>query len=216
MTTITIRTNLLRKIAPYILFFFTVLSFLFTTPFLLYLFISLAILGFIFVNTTQLFSKERYLSYIEIFSSILLLIRLIMIYNQGLFYDIFIGFILINFVLFYVLNFSNYKTEDTNLLGIRKEREYTFRRRLKDDNEIEDDGEGLEEDTLDEKLEDESVEENELEEDEEEQLEDEELEDELQEDEEEVEEEEEVKVPVKKAKKEVVSKVQKSTPKKKK
>jgi len=141
MTTITIRTSLLRKIAPYVLFLFTVLSFFFTTPFLLYLFISLATLGFIFVNTTQLFSRERYLSYIEIFASILLLVRLIMIYSHGLFYQIIIYFVLVNFVLFYILHFTNIRTEDTNVLGIRKEGEYSSRKRINKDEEFEEDNE---------------------------------------------------------------------------
>ncbi len=144
MTTITIRTGLLRKIAPYVLFLFTVLSFFFTNPFLLGLFISLATLGFIFVNTTQLFLKERYLSYIEIFSSILLLVRLLMIYAQGLFYQIIIGFILLNFIIFYILNFTSTRVENTNVLGIRKEGEYTSRKRINPREE--DDGLGFNED----------------------------------------------------------------------
>ncbi len=129
MTTITIKKNIFRKIAPYALFLFTVLSFFFTNPFLLGLFISLAVLGFIFVNTTQLFSRERYLSYIEIFASILLLVRLLIIYAQGLFYQIIICFILLNFIVFYVLHFRNIKAEETNVLGIRKE-ESISRKRL--------------------------------------------------------------------------------------
>jgi len=144
MTTITIKTSLLRKIAPYVLFLFTVLSFFFTSPFLLYLFVSLATLGFIFVNTTQLFSKERYLSYIEIFASILLLARLLMIYAQGLFYQIIIGFILLNFIVFYILNFANAKARNTNVLGIEKEEEYDSRKRI--NLREEDDGLGFEED----------------------------------------------------------------------
>ena len=144
MTTITIKTSLLRKIAPYVLFLFTVLSFFFTSPFLLYLFVSLATLGFIFVNTTQLFSKERYLSYIEIFASILLLARLLMIYAQGLFYQIIIGFILLNFIVFYILNFANAKARNTNVLGIEKEEEYDSRKRI--NLREEDDGLGFEAD----------------------------------------------------------------------
>ncbi|GEM_PF-2168835 len=166
MTTITIKTNLLRRIAPYILFLFTVLSFFFTTSFLLYLFISLAVVGFIFVNTTQLFLRERYLSFIEIFSSILLLVRLILIYSQGLFYVIIIGFILLNLVIFYILNFSNYKTENTNILGIKREREYIARKRVQEDNfndELDEDGleeedqDQLEEDVFDENIENENT-----------------------------------------------------------
>ena len=143
MTTITIKTSLLRKIAPYVLFLFTVLSFFFTNPFLLGLFISLATLGFIFVNTTQLFLKERYLSYIEIFSSILLLVRLLMIYALGLFYQIIIVFILLNFIVFYIINFANVKARNTNVLGIEKEEEYDSRKRtnLRDEDEL-----GFEED----------------------------------------------------------------------
>jgi len=121
MTTLIIKPDLARKIAPYILFLFTVLSFFFTNPFFLSLFISLATLGFIFVNTTQLFSRNRYVSYIEIFSSILLLIRLLLIFTQSLFYQIIVYFILFNFVFFYILHFRNVKAEDTNILGIRKD-----------------------------------------------------------------------------------------------
>jgi len=151
MTTITIKTNVLRKIAPYILFLFTVLSFFFTSLSLLYIFISLAVIGFIFVNTTQIFLKERYLSYIEIFSSILLLVRLILIYSQGLFFVIIIGFILLNLVIFYTLNFSNYRIENTNILGIKKEKEYISRKKVFEDDFNDDlsEEEGLEEEDQD-------------------------------------------------------------------
>jgi len=172
MTTITIKTNLLRKIAPYVLFIFTVLSFFFTGSFLLALFISIATIGFIFVNTTQLFSKDRYLSYIEIFASILLVLRLIMIYNQGLFYEIIIGFIILNFILFYILHFTNVRAEDTNVLGIRKNGEFVSRKKtnideednseMDTDNELSDfvsDDESLEDEDQDIDVESESIEE---------------------------------------------------------
>jgi len=150
MTTITIKTNIIRKIAPYILFIFTVLSFFFIPSFFLYLFVSLATIGFIFVNTTQLFSKERYLSYIEIFSSILLLVRVSLIYTNGLFFVLVIGFILLNFILFYVFYFSNYKENNTNILGIKKEKDYISKKRIEQE-DLNDDFEdgGLEEEDLD-------------------------------------------------------------------
>jgi len=109
-----------KKIAPYLLFIFTISSFVISDPVLILISIILALLGFVFINTFQLFSKYRYVSILNIFLSLLLFVRLYLLLEAGFFYELAFGFIILNLILIYVLYFSNFKPSNIDVFGSQK------------------------------------------------------------------------------------------------
>jgi predicted membrane protein len=113
-----------RKFASYILFIFTLLSFIFSENEILNIvFISLAFLAFFKINFFKLFSKERYLSKLELFFSILLFVRVLLLFDLHILYKFISYFMGVFFLIAYFISFSNIKEINTNLLGIKKSKE---------------------------------------------------------------------------------------------
>jgi hypothetical protein len=112
---------LFRKFATYILFISTVLSFIFSEDeFLSILFISIAFIAFFKINFIALFKKKRYLSKLELFFTILLFIKIYLLFDLNLYYKFLSYFFIFFFLLFYFLYFSNDKNIKTNILGVKK------------------------------------------------------------------------------------------------
>ncbi|MDD4221259.1 MAG: hypothetical protein PHQ07_02630, partial [Candidatus ainarchaeum sp.] len=131
--------SFLEKIAPYLLFVFTVVSFVVSNSVLVLISVIFAIVGFIFVNTLQLFNKFRYVHYLGLFFSLLLFVRLYLLLDGSLFYKISFAFIILNFVIIYFLHFSNTIAKNTNSLGIKKENTHDKRFDLETDGDDLDD-----------------------------------------------------------------------------
>lgn len=113
-----------RKFSSYILFIFTLLSFIFTTyEWLLLVLISVAFLAFFKINFLELFKKKRYISKLEIFFSILLFIRIILLFEINIFYKVLTYFMGIFFILVYAFYFTNTIDVEKNILGIKKNQE---------------------------------------------------------------------------------------------
>jgi len=79
--------HLFRKFSAYILFISTLLSFIFSeNEFLSILFVSIAFVAFFKINIFELFKNKRYLSKLELFFSILLFVKVILLFDVNIFY----------------------------------------------------------------------------------------------------------------------------------
>ncbi len=116
--------SLFRKFASYILFIFTLLSFIFTeNEYILLGLVTIAFLAFFKINFLELFKKNRYLSKLELFFSILLFIKVFLLFDVNIYYKVLTYVLGAFFLVVYFISFSNTQSFSTNILGVKKNQE---------------------------------------------------------------------------------------------
>jgi hypothetical protein len=116
--------SLFRKFSSYILFIFTLLSFIFTeNEYILLGLVTIAFLAFFKINVLELFKKNRYLSKLELFFSILLFIKVFLLFDINIYYKVLTYVLGAFFLVVYFISFSNTQSFSTNILGVKKNQE---------------------------------------------------------------------------------------------